>query len=130
MYMYVCILCWKLISKLYGCFVCYIPGYRDHYASNIIAVPMQCCNYYSMCHKKGFMTVLSNVRLVVTVSLVVIRAPNGPYGTDGWLGLFGLLGLGWYMYITVLSIGLLGLSGLECQDWWDCQHSKCIQKSC
>ena len=62
-----------------------------------------------MRHKKGYilvMTVLPNVRLVMTVSLVVICVLNGLYGPDGWfcvstvtLGLSKLLGLGWYMYI-------------------------------
>ena len=56
------------------------------------------------------MVVLPNVRLVLTVSLVVICVLSGLCGPDGWycagtvtLGLSELLGLGWYMYITVVN---------------------------
>ena len=38
------------VASLYEC-VLYIPKYRYHYTFNIIvAVPMQCCNYYIHVH--------------------------------------------------------------------------------
>ena len=92
--------------------------------------------------QKGYipvMTVLPNVRPVMTVSLVKICVLYGSYGPDGWFGGNSYTGtlravrvLVHVLYITVLSIGLWGLSGIncqDCQDQQDCQHSKRTFKS-
>ena len=52
---------------------CTFLKYRDHYTSNIIvAVPMQCCNYYVQVHIHVHVHVhvhLSNTQLVTTFTV-------------------------------------------------------------
>ena len=83
----------------------------------------------------------------MTVPMVVICGPNGPYGPDGWLGLFELLGLGWYNYkmymymytctctlrtvlpigaIGPVGIGMSGLAGLSAQHVYKSHAQKVV----
>ena len=72
---------------------------------------------YSMRHKISLvMTVLPNIRLVLTISLVAVCVLNELYGSDGWF------------CVSTVTLGLSELLGLDCTctllycqlNYWNC----------